>query len=450
MLDGMGHIVFAAPPIADFHLHERLRRDLQRRGHRVSVLCAERHEFTFWREQFADVHALPSTRARGDVPRDLLDRAANALQRRDAAARLHTADRWLEDHAPDLLLFHQRRSATAAVLQFAARSAGVRVLWTGRGLLPHTMQVDERGLDGDAGSLRLRANDYRVVRPDAALLDAGLTHALAASAPHALPRAELVVPPLRRRCADAARGLLRGDFGGLHAALNGWTAALGPRDAAIPDVPRIDLQPPFVAVLLQSAHDPRVRLDAAQAPPAHELLGRALDAAMATFGERAGVVAVLPPGAPLRSAGLHRLPPLQRARVQLVTDHHNAAVVVAAAAATVTVNHPAAFVALLAGTPVVLLGRALFELHGVTTRGGLATLTDDVRRAAARDRPALRRRLLTWHLRHGHVWCSAERPNHNGVLGLGEAIERRLAAAGSGADDAMHYRPGPTWPLATT
>ena len=51
----MGHIVFAAPSISSFFLHYRLRKDLLRRGHRVSILCTDRARFTFWREQVSDV-----------------------------------------------------------------------------------------------------------------------------------------------------------------------------------------------------------------------------------------------------------------------------------------------------------------------------------------------------------------------------------------------------------
>ena len=41
---GMGHVLFAAPSIESFHLHERLARSLQRRGHRVTILAGESGE----------------------------------------------------------------------------------------------------------------------------------------------------------------------------------------------------------------------------------------------------------------------------------------------------------------------------------------------------------------------------------------------------------------------
>ena len=72
----MGHIVIAAPSISRFHLHERLRRDLLRRGHRLTVLCAERCRFTFWREQVGGVDfLLPQRIDRSGLPDgEVLDR----------------------------------------------------------------------------------------------------------------------------------------------------------------------------------------------------------------------------------------------------------------------------------------------------------------------------------------------------------------------------------------
>lgn len=43
----MGHVVLGAPPVARYHLHERLLRVLRQRGHRVSVLATAPATRTF-------------------------------------------------------------------------------------------------------------------------------------------------------------------------------------------------------------------------------------------------------------------------------------------------------------------------------------------------------------------------------------------------------------------
>ena len=102
--------------------------------------------------------------------------------------------------------------------------------------------------------------------------------------------------------------------------------------------------------------------------------------------------------------------------------------------------------ALLAGTPVVHFGRALYGLPGVTTRCRREELPQALHRAMHRDHPTLRARFLTWLFGHGHLWCSPTHPDHNGVLGFVQAIETRLRHR---ADEApLRYRAGPGWPLA--
>jgi hypothetical protein len=184
----MGHVVFALPGIDRFHLHERLRRELLQRGHTVTVLCLDPVSHAFWRLQGGDTAFIRPQRPAGEAPLEEL--AARECRRRglvpqsrveqrrrgrvrDRLARLETGiARWFEDHACDLVLFHQGRSAEHHLVQFAAQQAGSRVLWTGEGLLPHTLQVDERGIDGDAKALLRSAGDYRVVRGEPALLEA--------------------------------------------------------------------------------------------------------------------------------------------------------------------------------------------------------------------------------------------------------------------------------------
>jgi len=354
--------------------------------------------------------------------------------------------RWFEREQPDLVLFHQERSATTACIQFAARTLGSRVLWTGDGLLRHTMQVDERGLDADASCRRWTSEDFAVVAPDDALLHASLTHALANGQPLALPRATASVPQLRRRLTDAAHDALSGRFQTAMTDLIGWRAAF-PDDR--PDqlaTPMLDLKPPFLAVLLQDANDPRVLHDASQAPDARDLIQRAVVAADA-LGPETQVVAVLPDCISRSQLAAGSLAGEHGHRVRIASAG-NAAVIAATSAATITINHPAATVALLSGTPVVHLGRALYELPGVTTSTTLEQLPDAIASLQQHDCPELRRPFLTWLLQHGHVWCSATAPNHNGMLGLVQAVERRLLSDAEHNSRPLPYRPGPTWPLA--
>lgn len=444
----MGHVVFGAPRVECFALLERLRRELLRRGHRTSVLCLDRVRFTFWREQFAGVHFVPpgapDAAAEGfaELARPAGRGAAAAARR---LARLAPGLRlWCERERPDLVLLPGERSADAALVQSVARATGSRVLWAGDGILPHTLQVDEQGLDGDASCRRWPAAAYRVVRTDRALLDASLANVLAGVEPIGLPRARILVPALRRRLADAAACALGGDLRSALAAVPGWRAALpAPAFARAPDdagwtAPR----QPFVALLLQSAADARLCLDAERPPGAGELIAAAC-AAVDRLDAGLSLLVVLPDGARPKDARWRRRAGPTAGRVQLAPATAGA-VAAASAVATITVNHPLASVALLAGTPVVHLGRALWGLAGVTTATGLPGLGDALAQALRRDRPALRRRFLTWLLRHGHVWCSPTAPSHNGMAGLVQAVERRLGAAAQ----PVPYRAGPAWPLA--
>ncbi|MCK5940586.1 MAG: hypothetical protein KAI24_01355 [Planctomycetes bacterium] len=447
----MGHIVIAAPGVDRFHLLERLQRDLLRRGHRVSLVCVERADFTFWHEQGFAVELLgpaPGDRADPNAT-TALEHVAPPGERRRIERLVPAAARWFERQRPDLTLLVEQRSAATAALQFAARSAGRRILWIGAGLLPHTLQVDERGLDGDAGSRRFGPADYRVVAPDDQLLEASLAHALAGGRPLALPRAEVRVPPVARRLLDASACALRGRVRAAAAALTGWQRALhddGPPGGAA--TARLDLKPPFVAALLQSHLDPRVRHDGGRAPSPADLVRGAL-AAAERLGAGGTVVAVLPDPVAAHPRDARALAGSGCDRVRVVPASA-AAVAAATAAAVVTINHPLATVGLLAGTPVVHTGLALYGLEGVTTSASVDALPDAVAAAVRRDRPSLRRRFLTWLLRHGHVWCSATAPNHNGVLGLVQAIEQRLTGDGARPGQPLPYRPGPTWPLQTS
>src|SRR5690606_28160988 len=274
-------------------------------------------------------------------------------------------------------------------MQFAARTVGCRVLWTGDGLLPHTLQVDERGLDADASSQRWTGEDFAVVGPDDALLQASLTHALAGGQPLALPCATVNVPLLRRRAADAAHYALRGRFQAAVAALSSWRTAFPAVQCNQAATPMLDLEPPFLAVLLQDANDPRMLHDASRAPDARSLIQRAVLAANA-LGPETQVVAVLPDRVASNQFAMGSLAGEHSRRVR-IAPAGNAAVIAATAAATITINHPAATVALLAGTPVIHLGRALYQLQGVTTKSTIEQLPDAIANLQDCDRPELRR-----------------------------------------------------------
>lgn len=452
----MGHIAFAAPGIGSYHLHERLRRELLQNGHRTHVLCLDPAAHTFWRCQGGDVTVVGETTAdamraplaeladrecarRGLRPNDPRHRGTHTRCRQRLARLLPNLVRWFETSRPDLVLLHQERTAEHALVHFVARESGIRVLWTGAGLLPHTLQTDERGLDGDAASCRRPPADYRVVRSEPSLLEACLTNMLARTAPSALTRRNIVVPPLGQRCADAARALLARDLGACHTALSGWRLAMhSPRPDPVPaDLPA----PPFVALLLQEPDDDRVRLDHDDPPTQRELL---LAAAAAThrLDPTLALVVVLP-----RRGIDHRLladlPPGPRL---LFARPHAAPEVAATALATITANHPYASAALLAGTPVVHTGRALYGLHGTTTATTTAGMTEALQASLAKDHATLRRRHLSWLFGHGHVWCSPTDPDHNGLAGLVQAIESRLQERPP-RGLRMQYRAGPAWPL---
>lgn len=423
----MSHIVFAHPEISRFHLCERLRRELARRGHEVSLLCADASAATFWDAQSHRVHRLPPPRRRrGHGRGDLL---------------LASASRWLQGARPDLVLFVDRHPAHAAV-RAAADAAGCRSLWAGDGLLPHTLQVDPRGLDADASSQRWSPRDFRVVTPDPAMLEASLAHALAGSEPLGLPRTGVQAPPVGSRLRDAARAALGGDAGGAWRAWTAWRGAReGARAPAWDGRARAALEQPSLAVLLQASHDPRTPHGGPRTALTRALLERAQVAARA---RNVGVVAVLPADA--HEAPWRRLLSRPEHAAVRALPPEAAAVAAATATAVLTANHPAATVALLAGTPVVHTNGALYQLEGVTRRADAAAAAAAVEAAASQDRPALRRRFLTWLLRYGHVWCSPTAPTYNGLLGLAERIERAAHAA----EDAARagYRPGPCWPLA--
>ncbi len=419
-----------------FVLHERLQRELHQRCHATTTLCLDAAEHAFCATNLTPATLLCADAGASDadiVAQLGLPTGTPRTTRRWLARAFVAAENWFAHAGADLLLLHARRGPTASLLQFVARRHGVRVLWIGPGLLPHTLQCDERGVDGDAAASQRSALDYRVVQAEPPLLAACLANALARTSPFALPPAPIVTSSLGERLAAAWR-VLRDH--GPAAAMRSFTLAQRAIQPPLPDAPPRFAPPstPFVAVLLQPPTDERLRLDAERAPSASALLV-AVRAAAAAVDPALQVVAVGDAtAATLAATGCLHAP------AAAAVD------VVAAAAATITVNHPLAAVALLAGTPVVHLGRALYGLPGVTVRCRLEELPQALRRAVHRDHPTLRARFLTWLFGHGHLWCSPTHPDHNGVLGLVQAIEARLRHR---ADEApLRYRRGPGWPLA--
>jgi len=452
---GMGLVAFGAPGIDRYHLHERLQRELRSRGHAVAWLALDEAEATFFCHQGAACSPIAGERPDGALaPLDEIAQVEYARlglaeggrrHRRCRAASCKRLARWLpglcrwfDRQRPDLVLLHQRRTAEQALVQFVARQCGTRVLWTGDGLLPHTQQCDERGLDGDALASHRAAIEFRDARAGPGLLQACLANLLARVEPSALSRAEVRQPVLGDRLRGAAAALLRGRPAAARTALIGWRQALAPEPQR--RAPFTLPHRPFVAVLLQDRDDPRVRLDAPLAPAPGPLAAAARAAADAL--DPALGLAVVLPAAGLARSDRHTLAAVPRAMLLPACAAPEAA---ATALTTVTISHPLAAAALLSGTPVVHFGRALYGLPGVTQHARVDELAAALGRAVAADEPTLRERFLSWLFTQAHLWCSPTHPDHNGLCGLVQAIEVRL---GPRAGPRPPYRVGPAWPLA--
>lgn len=453
----MGHVLALAPNLERFHLVDRWLRELVQRGHRTEVLCVDEVDFVFWCAQgHATSRVAPSsseTSVAARVPlRELaaLDcrrrglpeqgRAARAAETRLARLVPGLVARFEKD-APDLVLLHDRRGGATSLVQFVAREFGVRVLWTGDGLLPGTMQLDEQGLDGDARASHRSAWDFRSLPVDEELLRASLAGCLGRNLPPGLVRRPVVAPPFGARLAAAFRGRAEGTAPGFFGAVNHWRRALvaAPHPARTVDLPTR----PFVGVLLQHAADERLRLDASTPPRAIELVRAVKDAAAAALGAGTEVVAVLPRG----GIDERELDPLRDEPGVALELSHATAETCAAAAAIVTINAPHAAIALLAGTPVLHLGRALYGIPGVAHACRIDALRQALPTALHDDQPELRKRCLSWLFRHGHVWCDPDEPDYNGLCGLIVHVERRLDR-GPLLGASLDYRTGPAWPLA--
>ncbi|MBK8095718.1 MAG: hypothetical protein IPK26_01340 [Planctomycetes bacterium] len=446
--------MFAAPGIRRFHLHERVARELTARGHRVTLVTVDPVAATFWSAQgLSTLRVAPATPAAHRYPTREL--AANdcllqgvpadgrALDR--ATARLdHLLPmvlRCFDDDPPDLLFGHVQRTGVHRLLQYVARECGCRTAWTGDGLLPHTLQADDEGVDGDAALVRRVALDYRDVRADERLLAAALAAVLGRTTPAPLTRKPIATPRWRARLHDSL-GLLLG--GQPERAIRAWFAWRLALAEPAPRARNFELPAgPFVTVLLQREDEAAVRLDCGVPPSASALVAATRNAAI-RIDPAMRVVAVLPAGGVLADE-LRRLRRLAGVQLEVATAAPDAA---AAATAVITINHPAATTALLAGTPVLHLGRALFAMPGVTHKTMLDDLATTLRSAITADgQPELRARFLTAVLGHDHIWCSPDQPDHNGLSGLVLAIETALQQR-SPNGTRLRYRAGPTWPLA--
>lgn len=450
----MAHVMFAAPGIRRFHLHERVARELTAHGHRVTVLTVDPVAATFWSAQGLPTlriapatptdHRCPTRELAADdcrlqgVPAEgrPLERATERLDR-----LLPGMLRWFDTDPPDLLFGHAQRTGSHRLLHYLARECGCRTLWTGDGLLPHTLQTDAEGLDGDAALVRRAAIDYRDARADERFLAAVLAANLGRTAPAPLTRRPVVAPRWQSRLRDALRLLAAGRTGRAARSWFAWRLAL---PEAAPRARAFDLPPgPFVAVLLQREDEPAVRLDCGAPPTASALVAAVRDAAQ-RLDRALRVVAVLPSDG-LLADDLRRLRQLPNVQIEVATAAPDAA---AAATAVVTINHPAATTALLAGTPVLHLGRALYALPGVAHKTMLDELTTALPAALnGEGQPELTARFLTGLLGHDHLWCSADQPDHNGLSGLVLAIETALQQRRPNGTQ-LRYRVGPTWPLA--
>jgi hypothetical protein len=450
-------LAFAQPDYASLHLHDRLQVELTHRGHQCVGVFTDAVAERFWHangfrtirceQQAVDALRVPIREFAIESVRRADQPEGTARHRRAVERTMHRLQRLvpgalaaLERTAPDLVVLRGPRCAERRVLDFLARELGSRVLWLGDGLLPHTICHDESGIDADAAITRRIAADYRDVTADTPFLESCIAHLAADDQPCALSRRPLRKPP-RHEWRGALWQLAR-EQGLARAwrARSEWLAAarppLGePRPFALPPAP-------FATVLLQHPDDDRVRIDSPAAPTPEQLVVAA-DHALTAAGIRARLAVVLPD----RSLPAATLAALRICgRVDLLPA---AAAVDAAMTGLVvfTISHPTAVGALLTATPVVHTGRALFGLPGVTHRAPSASFAEILPSALLGGGDTLRRRFLTALLRNDHLWCSPTHPDHNGVLGLANAIESQLGRR-SPRGTRLPHRAGPPWPLA--
>lgn len=440
----MAHIVIGLPEIEQLHLHSRLARRLAARGHRVSVWPGDPVTFEVYSHQGLACRELrPATpKAAGlvapvaefaEIDARLAGRPAGSAAVERALARAAAGlARLIETDPPDLTLVFAGRSGRHRLLHFLSVGHGIRVLHVGPGLLPSTLQVDAQGVDGDASFGQAGPQDYRSAAVDDALLDAATAAWLGHALPPPLPRLGFSVPPLGDRVFAALRAFGRGQWRLATQGLNAWERAH--RLPRLPDPPPAMPPAPFGVVLLQPDADPRLRLDCSTPVDPRALVEHTRDA-LRRLDRGIGTAVAAPGGRPLGRGwpdGVEWLP-------------ENAASVATATALVVTsINHPLGFGGLLAGTPVLHLGRTPYGVDGVACASNLDTLALDLERAVTCPHAPLRRRFLTRMLEQHHIWCSATQPDGNGLAGIVQHLERALG----GPAPKLQYRHGPAWPLA--
>lgn len=448
----MGYVLFGAPTIDRWHLHQQLARRLTARGHRVAVLTHAAAERDFFGAQGMALVSLVDGRARrhGHVPLDEFAMADCRLRgqlrpstndRRRVVTKLSRSlgalTRLLEADPPDVVLLHQGRSGLHRTLHYVAREFGCQVVHTGEGLMPGAMQWDGEGLDGDAAACMRTADDYRSEPIDDDIQRAALCAWFARSIPPPVSRRAVTVPSTWQRLRSAAADLAHARFGDARRALHGHLAARGQGRVEIePEPPPPE---PFVLVLPQAPDDVRLRLDADLETDPIELAVRTAGLAP-TLGDDVRVAAALPPrGLPaamrrrLVQAGITLLPPASVPEAA------------AAAVAVVTVNHPLALGAILAGTPVLCTGRTPYAVTGVARATTIDRLADDLPRAADFVNPDLRARFLSRYLVVDQLWCEPDAPDHNGLNGFVAGVEACLRAGPFSTG--LRYEAGPSWPL---
>ncbi len=458
----MGHVVFGFPRIEHFHLYSRVLRRLSEREHKVTVLTPDPVAVEFFHAQDMRVVDIQPTRPRpketlvSSTPLDEFARIDCMLRglsmptqqqirsaRRPLERVLNGLSLLFEIEPPDLIHMHQGRSGMHRLLHFLARGHGAPVLHTGDGLFPNTMQWDAEGIDGDASFVRHTAQDYRRQAHDEVFLAAALSAWLARAHPPPLGRFGVKRPGLLMRLKACAQAAARRQWRGALGALDAWQSALAPALPRRQDRPALP-KGPYVAVLLQSPRSPRLLLDAPGLLRHAHLIQVARDATRC-IGDGISTVAVLPqdlghgPGAPVPGLG-------DDLRDLVFLPASAASLAVSTAMAVVTINHPLGLCAILAGTPVLHLGRTPYGVRGVAQRSSLDLLAEDLGSALERDNPSLRGRFLTRMLKNHHLWCAVQHPDTNGIGGLVLRMEQMMARRPTNPVP-IHYRAGPVWPL---
>jgi len=456
----MGHVVFGIPRIEHFHLHSRLLRKLSDREHRVTVLTTDPVAFEFFCAQgmrVVDIRpqwASSSETLASQAPLDEFARIDCMLRgqsmptrhqlraaRKPLARLLPGLTMLFEMEPPDLLYLHQGRTGAHRLLHFLARRHGAPVLHTGEGLLPHTMQWDAEGIDGDASFVRHTSQDYRRQDHDDVFLAAALSAWLARAYPPALGRIGVKRPALLERLKACAQAALRGQWQIAMGGLDAWQRAYTPAFPRRQDQPALPLVP-YVVVLLQPDHSPRLLLDSAGTVQHDHLVQVARDATR-KIGDGIPTVVVLPDNRGHRAMAMRLKEDL---RDLIFLPAGAGALAVSTAMAVITVNHPLGLCAVLAGTPVLHLGRAPYGVRGIARRTSLDLLEQDLSTSLTTESPLLRQRFLTRMLRDYHLWCAVHHPDTNGIAGLILKIERMMAQP-PGKATPLHYRSGPVWPL---